>query len=77
MLGPLVFSTGRFSDLSKPGWWRIELQTKVREDFTIKEKDPTEAFTFKTLCLTGINLQYVDMKLGYEHKGHRGRVWLA
>ena len=28
----------------------LELQTKVREDFTIMEKAPTSAFTFKTLC---------------------------
>ena len=27
----------------------LELQTKVREDFTITEKAPTSAFTFKTL----------------------------
>ena len=26
----------------------VELQTKVREDFTIKEKAPTRATTFKT-----------------------------
>ena len=29
---------------------RVELQTKVREDFTITVKAPTSAFTFKTLC---------------------------
>ena len=29
---------------------RVELQTKVREDFTITAKAPTSAFTFKTLC---------------------------
>ena len=28
----------------------LELQTKVHKDFTIAEKDPTSAFTFKTLC---------------------------
>ena len=27
----------------------LELQTEVREDFTITEKAPTSAFTFKTL----------------------------
>ena len=27
----------------------VELQTKVREDFTIKEKAPTKATTLKTL----------------------------
>ena len=28
----------------------IELQTKVREDFTIKERAPASTFTFKKLC---------------------------
>ena len=43
----------------------VELQTKVREDFTITEKAPTRAsswlkvptsaLTFKTLCQTGLS----------------------
>ena len=51
-----------YSSLQEATWTRfqVELQMKVREDFTITEKDPiralswlkapTGAFTFKTIC---------------------------
>ena len=55
---------------TQPSWQaglRLELQTKIREDFTITEKAPTRSFswlkrhtstfTFKTLCQAAVNPQ--------------------
>ena len=70
----------------------VELETKVREDFTITEKAPTRAFsllkaattafTFKTLlrhyAKRALTPRSLNAKLGRQRKGHKGRaVWLA
>ena len=36
----------QFYDETRDKEWRLELQTKVREDFTIKEKAPTRTFSW-------------------------------
>ena len=69
-----------------------ELQTKLREDFTIMEKAPTRAFswlkvptsafTFKTLlrhyAKRALTPRSLNVKLGPRRKGHKGQaVWLA
>ena len=71
---------------------RLELQTKVPEDFTITEKVPTRAFswlkvptsafTFKTLlrhhAKRALTPRSLNVKLGPRRNYHKGRaVWLA
>ena len=62
---------------------------QVYRDFTITEKAPSRAFSWLMGLLalshlrhyaerTGINPQLVDMQLGPQCKGHKGRVvWSA
>ena len=85
---------GLFVDIryaQKVGYLR-ELETKVHEDFTIKEKAPTRTFsllkvststsTFEKLLRhyaeRALTPRSLNVKLGPRRKGHKGRaVWLA
>ena len=66
----------------------VELQTKVREDFTIAEnaltrafswlKVPTSNVTFKTLFRHYTEQPLTHRKLGCQEKGHAGQaLWLT
>ena len=73
---------------ARDGGWTVELQTKVREDFTIMEKAPTRAFswlkaptsafTLKTLlrhyAKRALTPRSLNVKLGPRRKVHKGRA---
>ena len=68
--------------LVPPGTVFTSASKRSIQRFTIREKAPTTAFTFKTLlrhyAKRVLTLRSLNVKLGPRRKSHKGRaVWLA